>query len=56
MPETPPRRRCDTPRTNEHPAAAPECHRPRDRPSWTPYSAAAADQMSAPAPTPPPWP
>src|SRR5699024_4801804 len=39
MPKTPPRRRCNPPRTHDHPAAAPECHRPRDRPSWTPYSA-----------------
>src|SRR5699024_11659483 len=39
MPASPPSRRCSTPRTNEHTAAAPECHRPRDRPSWTPYSA-----------------
>src|SRR5699024_11323755 len=39
LPTTPPRRRCNPPRTHAHPPASPECHRPRDRPSWTPYAA-----------------
>src|SRR5699024_7552892 len=50
MPKTPPRRRCNPPRTHDHPAAAPECHRPRARPSWTPHN---TPQHTHHTPTPP---